>query len=103
MQQILLHDNFERKLVVLIFIRVHILEKKEIKRLLLMFYLKVVGSSKEQKKVMSRYVGPRLRILRRLGKLRGLTRKKPFRRIFRGMGFLKEKSSPLDNMVFQNL
>lgn len=31
---------------------------------------------------MSRYLGPRLRISRRLGKLRGLTRKKPFRRVF---------------------
>lgn len=30
---------------------------------------------------MSRYLGPRLRISRRLGKLRGLTRKKPFRRV----------------------
>lgn len=43
---------------------------------------------------MSRYIGPRLRILRRLGKLRGLTRKKPFRRVFRGMGFLKGKVIP---------
>jgi small subunit ribosomal protein S4 len=32
---------------------------------------------------MSRYVGPRLRIIRRLGKLRGFTRKKPFRRVLR--------------------
>lgn len=31
---------------------------------------------------MSRYLGPRLRISRRLGKLRGFTRKKPFRRVF---------------------
>ena len=36
---------------------------------------------------MSRYIGPRLRIVRRLGKLRGLTRKKPFRRAFKGKGF----------------
>lgn len=33
---------------------------------------------------MSRYIGPKLRIIRRLGKLRGFTRKKPFRRVFRG-------------------
>lgn len=33
---------------------------------------------------MARYLGPRLRITRRLGQLRGLTRKKPFRRVFRG-------------------
>lgn len=31
---------------------------------------------------MSRYLGPRLKISRRLGKLRGFTRKKPFRRVF---------------------
>jgi small subunit ribosomal protein S4 len=43
---------------------------------------------------MSRYVGPRLRIIRRLGKLRGLTRKKPFRRSFRGRGFLKGRVIP---------
>lgn len=30
---------------------------------------------------MSRYLGPRLRIIRRLGKLRGLSRKKPYRRV----------------------
>lgn len=33
---------------------------------------------------MARYIGPKLRIIRRIGKLRGLTRKKPFRRVFRG-------------------
>lgn len=43
---------------------------------------------------MSRYVGPRLRVIRRLGKLRGFTRKKPFRRSFRGRGFLKGKVIP---------
>jgi small subunit ribosomal protein S4 len=43
---------------------------------------------------MSRYIGPRLRIIRRIGKLRGLTRKKPFRRIFRGKGPLKGKVIP---------
>nr|AYQ94810.1 ribosomal protein S4 [Follicularia botryoides] len=43
---------------------------------------------------MSRYVGPRLRIIRRLGKLRGFTRKKPFGRSFRGRGFLKGKVVP---------
>lgn len=43
---------------------------------------------------MSRYVGPRLRIVRRLGKLRGFTRKKPFRRSFRGKGALKGKVIP---------
>lgn len=43
---------------------------------------------------MSRYLGPRLRIIRRLGKLRGFTRKKPFRRSFRGRGFLKGKVIP---------
>ncbi len=31
---------------------------------------------------MARYLGPRLRIIRRLGKLRGFTRKNPFRRLF---------------------
>nr|YP_009184747.1 ribosomal protein S4 [Oogamochlamys gigantea]ALO62819.1 ribosomal protein S4 [Oogamochlamys gigantea] len=35
---------------------------------------------------MSRYLGPRLKIIRRIGKLRGFTRKKPFRRVFRGRG-----------------
>lgn len=35
---------------------------------------------------MSRYIGPKLRIIRRIGKLRGFTRKKPFRRVFRGRG-----------------
>ena len=43
---------------------------------------------------MSRYVGPRLRIVRRLGKLRGFTRKKPFRRSFRGKGPLRGKVIP---------
>lgn len=43
---------------------------------------------------MSRYVGARLRIVRRLGKLRGFTRKKPFRRSFKGRGFLKGKVIP---------
>lgn len=43
---------------------------------------------------MSRYVGPRLRIIRRLGKLRGFTRKKPFRRSFRGKGPLRGKVIP---------
>lgn len=43
---------------------------------------------------MSRYVGPRLRIIRRLGKLRGFTRKKPFRRSFRGKGIFRGKVLP---------
>jgi small subunit ribosomal protein S4 len=43
---------------------------------------------------MSRYIGPRLRILRRIGKLRGFTRKKPFRRSFRGKGALQGKVLP---------
>jgi small subunit ribosomal protein S4 len=43
---------------------------------------------------MSRYVGPRLRILRRIGKLRGFTRKKPFRRVVRGRGRLEGKVIP---------
>nr|AYQ95249.1 ribosomal protein S4 [Trochiscia hystrix] len=43
---------------------------------------------------MSRYIGPRLRIIRRLGKLRGLTRKKPFKRSFRGRGPLRGKVIP---------
>lgn len=43
---------------------------------------------------MSRYLGPRLRVVRKLGKLRGFTRKKPFRRSFRGRGFLKGKVIP---------
>nr|WLG71274.1 ribosomal protein S4 [Chlorophyceae sp. KF-2023a] len=43
---------------------------------------------------MSRYLGPRLRIIRRLGKLRGLTRKKPFRRIFKGKGSARGKVLP---------
>lgn len=43
---------------------------------------------------MSRYVGPRLRILRRIGKLRGFARKKPFRRVVRGRGRLEGKVIP---------
>lgn len=43
---------------------------------------------------MSRYRGPRLRIVRRIGKLRGFTRKKPFRRVFRGLGPLQGKVIP---------
>jgi small subunit ribosomal protein S4 len=43
---------------------------------------------------MSRYIGPRLRIIRRLGKLRGFTRKKPFRRSFKGKGALQGKVIP---------
>nr|YP_009184843.1 ribosomal protein S4 [Jenufa perforata]ALO62901.1 ribosomal protein S4 [Jenufa perforata] len=43
---------------------------------------------------MSRYLGPRLRIVRRIGKLRGFTRKKPFRRSFRGKGPLSGKVIP---------
>jgi small subunit ribosomal protein S4 len=43
---------------------------------------------------MSRYLGPRLKIIRRLGKLRGFTRKKPFRRSFRGRGPLSGKVIP---------
>jgi small subunit ribosomal protein S4 len=43
---------------------------------------------------MSRYVGPRLRILRRIGKLRGFTRKKPFRRVVLGRGRFEGKIIP---------
>jgi small subunit ribosomal protein S4 len=43
---------------------------------------------------MSRYIGPRLRIIRRLGKLRGFTRKKPFRRVFKGKGPMSGKVIP---------
>jgi len=43
---------------------------------------------------MARYIGPKLRIIRRIGKLRGLTRKKPFRRVYRGKGPLKGKVIP---------
>lgn len=43
---------------------------------------------------MSRYVGPRLRVIRRIGKLRGFTRKKPFRRTFRGKGNFLGKVIP---------
>jgi small subunit ribosomal protein S4 len=45
-------------------------------------------------KAMSRYSGPRLRIVRRIGKLRGFTRKKPFRRVFKGRGPLRGKVIP---------
>nr|AYQ94721.1 ribosomal protein S4 [Elakatothrix viridis] len=40
---------------------------------------------------MSRYRGPRLRIVRRIGKLRGLTRKKPFQRILQRFDFSRQK------------
>jgi small subunit ribosomal protein S4 len=43
---------------------------------------------------MARYIGPKLKIIRRIGKLRGLTRKKPFRRTFKGKGPLKGKVIP---------
>jgi small subunit ribosomal protein S4 len=43
---------------------------------------------------MARYIGPKLKIIRRIGKLRGFTRKKPFRRVFRGKGPLKGKVIP---------
>ncbi len=43
---------------------------------------------------MARYIGPKLRIVRRIGKLRGFTRKKPFRRVFKGKGALKGKVIP---------
>jgi small subunit ribosomal protein S4 len=43
---------------------------------------------------MSRYIGPRLKIVRRLGKLRGFTRKKPFRRVFQGKGLFRGKVIP---------
>lgn len=43
---------------------------------------------------MSRYLGPRLKIIRRIGKLRGFTRKKPFRRVFKGRGALRGKVIP---------
>ena len=43
---------------------------------------------------MARYIGPKLRIIRRIGKLRGFTRKKPFRRVFKGKGLLKGKVIP---------
>ena len=44
--------------------------------------------------LMARYIGPRLRIVRRIGKLRGFTRKKPFRRVFRGFGAFEGKVIP---------
>jgi len=43
---------------------------------------------------MARYTGPRLRVVRRIGKLRGFTRKKPFRRVFAGKGPFKGKVIP---------
>lgn len=43
---------------------------------------------------MSRYIGPKLRILRRIGKLRGFTRKKPFRRVFKGFGKFRGRVIP---------
>lgn len=43
---------------------------------------------------MSRYIGPRLKIVRRIGKLRGFTRKKPFRRVFQGKGMFRGKVIP---------
>ena len=43
---------------------------------------------------MARYIGPKLKIIRRIGKLRGLTRKKPFCRVYRGKGPLKGKVIP---------
>jgi small subunit ribosomal protein S4 len=43
---------------------------------------------------MSRYLGPKLRIVRRIGKLRGFTRKKPFRRVFSGRGPFRGKVIP---------
>src|SRR6478672_7806167 len=43
---------------------------------------------------MARYIGPKLRVIRRIGKLRGFTRKKPFRRVFKGKGPLKGKVIP---------
>ncbi len=43
---------------------------------------------------MSRYLGPRLKVIRRIGKLRGFTRKKPFRRVFRGKGAFRGKVIP---------
>jgi small subunit ribosomal protein S4 len=43
---------------------------------------------------MSRYIGPRLKIIRRIGKLRGFTRKKPFRRVYNGRGPLEGKVIP---------
>mgnify|MGYP003872329919 CR=1 FL=1 len=43
---------------------------------------------------MARYIWPKLKIIRRIGKLRGLTRKKPFRRVYRGRGPLRGKVIP---------
>jgi small subunit ribosomal protein S4 len=43
---------------------------------------------------MSRYIGPRLRIIRRIGKLRGFTRKKPTRRKCTNRGYLKGRVIP---------
>lgn len=43
---------------------------------------------------MARYTGPRLRIIRRIGKLRGFTRKKPNRRKCTNKGFLNGRVIP---------
>ena len=43
---------------------------------------------------MARYVGPRLRIIRRIGKLRGFTRKKPIRRKCTNKGYLNGRVIP---------
>lgn len=43
---------------------------------------------------MSRYLGPRLRIIRRIGKLRGFTRKKPSKRRFFVQGRVKWRVIP---------
>jgi small subunit ribosomal protein S4 len=43
---------------------------------------------------MARYLGPRLRIVRRIGKLRGFTRKKPTHRKCTNRGYLKGKVIP---------
>lgn len=43
---------------------------------------------------MARYVGPRLRIVRRIGKLRGFTRKKPNRRKCTNKGYLNGRVIP---------
>jgi small subunit ribosomal protein S4 len=52
---------------------------------------------------MSRYIGPKLRVIRRIGKLRGFTRKKPFRRTFRGRGPLKGRVIPPGQHGFAKL
>ena len=43
---------------------------------------------------MARYIGPRLRIIRRIGKLRGFTRKKPIRRKCTNKGYLNGRVIP---------